>query len=317
MNGQQTTLSFHRRYSTVHREMRTGRAVFVKQYRHGDWGWSADVMQARTAREADIIQRLRESTWPNARFGTLDLISSDPVQAMLVTAAVEGTPLQDRLLDDFRRLGSRECLRALLIAGGWLRLFQELSTTSADAERIGENDPLDLVTYCTIRVRTIQSLGYGWMTRARGEHLVNAVGRLQDQAMQDDRRQVWCHGDYAAGNLLWDGRVLTAIDFAMAKLDVPLADVAYFIHRLQMLRIYFPWRRWPIDLWTRAFLRGYGRPDAECSPMYRALMIRHLLCRLQTYVRRPPDNLKQTLHVKWIRRCVRDRLLKELARSKH
>ena len=88
-----------------------------------------------------------------------------------------------------------------------------------------------------------------------------------------------------------------------------------FDHRLEMLRVYRPWIRSPIALWKRAFLHGYGRADAESSPMYRALMIRHLLCRLLTYVRRPPANLKQWLHYKWVRWRVRERLVAELARE--
>jgi hypothetical protein len=129
-----------------------------------------------------------------------------------------------------------------------------------------------------------------------------------------DQEPVWCHHDYCAGNMIWNGRTLTVIDFGMAGPGVPLLDVTYFIHRIAMLRIYVPWKRWPVGAWTRAFLRGYGRPEAAASPMYQALMIRHLLCRLLTYVHKPPHGLKQRLHNPWVRRCVRTTLLRHLSR---
>jgi hypothetical protein len=102
--------------------------------------------------------------------------------------------------------------------------------------------------------------------------------------------------------------MLTAIDFATAHSMFPLLDVTYFVHRLEMQRVYRPWKAWPIAAWRRAFLRGYGRPDADRSPMWQALMIRHLLCRLTTYVLRPPRNAKQAMHDRYVRWWLRRRL---------
>ena len=139
--------------------------------------------------------------------------------------------------------------------------------------------------------------------------LFDHLKHLSAAAPADEEARVWCHADYAPNNMLWDGTVFTPIDFGMACIERPLLDVTYFIHRLEMQRVYRPWKRWPISSWKRAFLRGYGRPDAEQSPMYRALMIRHWVCRLLTYVRRPPRNLKQRLHNAYVRACVRRRLI--------
>ena len=101
----------------------------------------------------------------------------------------------------------------------------------------------------------------------------------------------------------------------MATVDLALADVTYLIHRLEMQQIYRPWKCWPIGVWKRALLRGYGRDDAEISPMYRALMIRYRICRLLTYVRRSPRDLKQRLHDCWVRSILRYKLNRDALRS--
>ena len=296
-------------YSKVDREARDGRVVYLK----GDWGSTGEVIRARTKREAEVIGQLAEASQIGRRLGAVQLVSVDPSRATLVTEAAPGKPLSDYLLSSYRSVGP-ECLRDLWLAGKWLQVFQELPILPGDEIRISEHDPEDLVAYCDVRLKKIQSLGYKWLTETIRGRVLETVGRLVAGSPQGDQRRVWCHHDYAPGNVLWDGTTLTGIDFAMAGLDVPLVDATYFIHRLEMLPIYRPWKRWPIAAWKRAFLRGYGRPDAEASPMYEALMIRHLLCRLQTYVRRPPENLKQRLHNKWVRRCVREKLLRQLSR---
>ena len=312
MTSLSLTETYRREYSTVSRLVRDDQVVYVKQYIEGDWGCGRKVIEARTAREAEVADRLAMSRELRGRLGTVRIVSADPDRATLTTEAVPGKPLQERLAGNLRR--NTECLRAVYLAGKWLRVFQKLPILPGDETRIGEHDPEDLVAYCDVRLKKVRSLGYKWLTEDIRGRVLETVGQLVAGSPQGDQRRVWCHHDYAPGNVLWDGTTLTGIDFAMAGLDVPLVDATYFIHRLEMLPIYRPWKRWPIAAWKRAFLRGYGRPDAEASPMYEALMIRHLLCRLQTYVRRPPENLKQRLHNKWVRRCVREKLLRQLSR---
>ncbi|MFH1922686.1 MAG: phosphotransferase, partial [Planctomycetota bacterium] len=301
--------AYSRRYSTIRREVLETQVVYVKQYLEGDWGCTGDVIRARAAREGEVIGRLGELPGLSGRLGSMRLVSADPEQATVVTAAVGGRPLDEYARDEYRRYLNGPCLRAFFLAGKWLSVFQTLHVLPGDGERTGEYDPEDLVEYCDIRLKKTRSLGYRWLTEAVRDRVCGVVGGLVERSPEEDRRRVWSHHDYGPGNVMWDGTTLTAIDFAMASLDVPLVDVTYFIHRLEMMPIYFPWKRWPVAVWKRAFLRGYGRPDAEASPMYRALMIRHLLCRLQTYVRRPPENLKQRIHNAWVRRCVRAKLI--------
>ena len=166
-----------------------------------------------------------------------------------------------------------------------------------------------MVDYCQIRADRIRDSGYAWMTQRRRSMILSALARLRELAARDQEALTWSHGDYAPNNMIWDGRTLTPIDFAMANLDYPLKDVSYFIHRLEMLAIYAPHRRWPVDAWTRLFLAGYERPDAASAPTYRALSIRYWLCRLNTYVSRATRNEVQRWHARWVRQRVRTRLL--------
>ena len=121
------------------------------------------------------------------------------------------------------------------------------------------------------------------------------------------RRRVWCHSDYGPYNIIWDHRTLTPIDFAGAGLDVPLADVTYLIHRLEMLPLRYPWRRWPLVRWRRACLRGYGMPKAESSPVYRALMARFLLSRLKK-IAQQGGSRAASWYAAWCYRWTRKRL---------
>ena len=228
---------------------------------------------------------------------------------------MQGRELATAILGKFRTTVDRECLNALYLVGKWLRRFQTLPVMPKDEETFTEDDPTDLVEYCDIRMRRVLELGYGWPTDTVRRKIGRCLTTLLEQASEQDRRRVWSHGDYGPQNILWDGRLLTPIDFNTAKLSYPLQDVTYFIHRLEMFRIYCPWRRWPLGAWRRVILQGYGRPDAEQSPMYRAMMIRHLHCRLNTYVQRRVTKLKQRIHNAWTRQRVRARLLRLISQD--
>ncbi|HUT89241.1 MAG TPA: aminoglycoside phosphotransferase family protein [Thermoguttaceae bacterium] len=299
--------------SNVRRVEADGRAVYVKQYLpQGDLGVTPEVIHRRTSREMDLVKRMRSCPPPHSHLGILNLVYGDPKSGVLVTEEAPGPPVSQLVL---RRSASHGTLRALYSAGKWLRWFQSLPIKSGDGERFMDDDPLDLVEYCDLRIQAILQLGYGWPTDGIRRRLKANLRQLAQRFSPEDRRPVWTHGDYSPGNVLWDGSTLTPLDFAMAKLSFSLVDVTYFIHRLEMLGIYFPWRRWPIGTWKQAILRGYGRPDAERSAMYQAMMIRHLHCRLKTYVRRPPLNLKQRIHNAWTRKCVQKRLLKMMSQA--
>lgn len=298
--------------ATVTRTSKDGLPVYVKQYHEGDWGRSWDVVCARAARETSVLERLHGAQVFRGRLGTLTLANHNVTEGILTTFEVPGRPLDDYLLSAYRRPG-KLCHKALFLAGRWLRQFQRMAPLADDYAQISQFDSSDLLEYCDRRAAHLQELGYVWPTRAQRLQLRTVLQKLLSIAEPLDRQHVLSHGDYGPSNVLWDERTLTPIDFSMIHVDVPLADVTYFIHRCQLLAVFFPWRRWPLLAWQRAFLRGYGRAGAETSPIYRAMMIRHWLCRLTSFVRKQPANMKQALHNAWIRRCARQNLTRLIA----
>lgn len=295
--------------STVIRMQEQGRTLYAKRYiERPDEGVTDEINRARAAREAELLLRLDKSDLFGGDLGVLKLVSSDASAASLVTEEVPGNNLQDYLWESVYNGDQSSFLRGLNAAGRWLRQFQSLPIRPEDRTRFGDREPYDLIENCTIRLETIKDCGYPWPTTAVRERLVARLAELIDSAEEGDRGFVWSHCDYGPWNILWDGRRLTPLDFYACRTDFPLVDVTYFIHRLEMQSVYFPWRRLPVKDWKQAFLKGYGRPDADRSPMYHALMIRQHVCRLLTYVRRPMINLKQQIHNRWVRRAVRARL---------
>jgi tRNA A-37 threonylcarbamoyl transferase component Bud32 len=269
-------------------------------------GVTEEVVRHRTQREMDLIGRLEHLDLA-PELGRLRLIEGDPNAGVLVTEAVAGRPLSEFVLGEFHRDANRG-IKALSLAGAWLRQFQSLPITEVDRTFEPQQEAEDLPAYCDTRLCRMRHYGYRWVTDQFRGKVCRTLEQLVQSSPEEDRCLVWAHADYAPNNILWDGERLTPVDFAMSHADYPLTDVTYLIHRLEMLSVYFPWRSWPLETWRRAILEGYGRPDAESSPMYWALMIRHLHCRLTTYVRRRPRCLKERLHNAWTRWRVRERL---------
>jgi Ser/Thr protein kinase RdoA (MazF antagonist) len=301
------------RNSEADRTKLEGKTAYVKRYSAGGWGKDEPSTRARLEREADMILRMEQPGLFPPRLGTLRLLAVDPKRLQIVTEEVPGEPLDRWLTDPYRRAIGRDCLRALSLAGRWLRRFQALAATDADAAPVSSIEPHDLHEYCRLRLDAIAELGYVWEDKRFRGRLDETLTRLLAQVPMEDQRSVLGHGDFHAGNMIWDGAKLTVIDFGMVSLKPPLADAASFLHRLELMRVYRPWKRWPLALWKRAFLRGYGRRDAERSPAFMAQMIRLWVCRLHSFVARPTPTIKDRVHNAWVRRCARDRLMAAVA----
>lgn len=299
--------SQRRRPSKPERQVQSGRAVYVKRHELGVWLDTDDVVKARAAREVEIINRLASLPRLGGRLGAVKVVRSDLENATVVTDEVPGQPLQTFFASRNARVLHQSVTRGLHLAGRWLREFQKLPTDS-DVAVSRPADPEDFVEYCDFRLRTMNEMGYAWADeKVRTRTLVWLREQLS-AADPEDHRLVWSHGDYGPFNLMWDGHCLTPIDFETSKLEFPLLDVVYLINRIEMLPIQFPWRRWPIALWRRACLRGYGCADAIERPIYRAIQVRHLLCRLQTLVRTAPTSQAEAWHNRWVRACLKRRL---------
>lgn len=276
-----------------------GQSVFVKQYHGGDWGRPPEVMQAQAAAEVDVVRRISSQLEVSPRLGRMRIVQSDPHDASLTTEKVPGESVQAALLQSRPTTRRGSCTRAILLAGRWLRMFQDIPTDGFSPVQ-AETEPFEMVDYCDIRLRTLLDLHVAWPKAADRDLILDWLRQRMRETPDSLKQPRWCHGDFGPTNLFWDGQILTPIDFATCSLNYSLIDATYFIHRLEMLRLRFPWRRWPITLWRRAILRGYGTPEAQKLPIYSALALRHLLCRLQTLVYYHPCDLKQRFHNAWL-----------------
>ncbi len=284
--------------SQIRRTIRDGAAVFEKQYVTNDWDDDIAVVRQRAQREVEILTQVAGCDLFSGRLGVVRIAKADPDAATIATHEITGMSLGQFILHG---KNVETNLMPWFLAGRWIRQFQALKLVDYSSEVVSKKDPSDIVDYCDFRLRSLAKLGYKWPTETTRKVLLQTIKDLRDRCEDSDTTAVWVHADYAPGNLMWDGRMLTPIDFAMVRSGAPLDDVTYLIHRLEMHKIYRPWLRLPVPALRRAILRGFGHPAADQSAAYKILMIKHQICRLLTYVRRPANSLKQTLHDRYVR----------------
>ena len=249
--------------------------------------------------ETAVLERLSSEPPGHPRLGSCMLEHIDPERREIVTREVPGDTLQDHLLASSRH-ARRRLLRGVFLAGYWLRHWQQWPLNALARESLVDNGASDLVAYCDIRIKRLQSERPRLLPPRLVDRIRKFVGDSTENAAELSEEMVWSHGDYAPGNIIWDGTTLTPIDFGMAGLDYPLTDITYFIHRVEMLTIYFPWKRIPVASIREAVLRGYGsHRDVTETAAYRALMIRHLLCRLVTHYQ-DGGSMARRIHREWI-----------------
>ncbi len=291
--------------SKIQRVVRGGDAIYEKQYVTNEWDDDIGLIRQRARREIELIRLLACSDLFGERLGVVRIAGSNPQAATLATHEIAGMSL-GQFIHEGNNVETN--LTPWFLAGRWLRQFQTLNLEDFADETISKRDPTDIVDYCELRLRSLADYGYQWPNDSTRNELLQTIEELRNRAEQAETKPVWVHADYAPGNLMWDARVLTPIDFAMVRLGTPLDDATYLIHRLEMHKIYRPWLRLPVAAIRRAILRGLGRPTAEQSAAYQMLMIKHKICRLHTYARRPPNSLKQSLHDRWVRAILRRQL---------
>lgn len=293
--------------SSVERLERDGRGVFVKRFHTSGWQQTPEIVRARIAREADLLNRMQRD-WPthNQRLGCVECLEADPAALRMTLAEAPGETLLAQVVRSSRWNRPPLSAAPAYLAGRWLRALQTLPFTAADAEPLND-DPDDLVAYCELRLDRLRQQRPDWLSTTQRDRVKSLLERLVQRASHIDLRRVWSHADFYPGNIIWDGHTLTPIDLSMCRLDYPLADLSYFVHCLYILRIQFPWGRWPVVRWEEAILRGIGRPGAHREPMYQALMIRQMLCKL-TGLARERAHGAAAMHNRWIANRARERL---------
>ena len=296
-----------RQSSVVCQSVLDGLPVYVKRYTNGGWNRTPEVILNQARREVEIIERLSTLQGLKHNLGIINVLDVDESSLQIVTERVDGRLLQESLRNENGMATWRTHARALFLAGKWIRVFQGLSTDGY-FNHPSPSNPEDLADYFQIRINSMRECGYHRITEEKQAQILDWLNKMLQATPTDYLRKVWCHGDYGPFNLIWNGRVLTPIDFATCQLNNSLLDISCLIHRLEMLPIQFPWKRWPIGLWKGAVLRGYGLPNVEELPIYRVLQVRYLICRLLSLVTNTPNSFRQRVHNAWVRHHVVARL---------
>ncbi len=295
----------------VRRELRDGRWVYVKQYQVDNWDATAEVIADRIELELRTLNRIDEQRDWHRRLGKMEIVEADADSGTIVTVEVPGATVS-HWISSYRPSQYRTLLNIFYQSGRWIRTFQKLEVTEADLRPIGEKNPIDPCDYLQIRINELVQRGYRGISASQWDTVLDTVRFLNTQFDANDRTLVMCHHDYSPGNIVTDGYHVTPIDYQMTAPGSPLLDVAYFLHRVEMTRLYRPWLRRPWKQWRNAFIAGYGRADLTETPLYKSLLIRLYVLRLLTYARPKNPSIKETLHCKWLMAAIRHKLLREL-----
>ena len=79
---------------------------------------------------------------------------------------------------------------------------------------LSEKDPSSMVEYCDVRLSSLKDYGFSWPNPETRQSILDCINQLVSEFDFSEER-VLVHADYAPGNLIWGGGVLTPIDFAM------------------------------------------------------------------------------------------------------
>lgn len=299
MSGSETTSLIevprdHDRTVVVRELKADGKSVYRKRYLATKNSRGPGEIQRIVEREADLLTRMYESFREETGVSSMRLAEVDIESASLVLEEAPGTPLQDQLFS--RQAGNGSILLGIERAGKWLRRLHMVPVTPEDHFQIGNTDPPRFQDYCNIRLNRIEA-AIPWVKQKNFRNrFLAALDQLDGLTPNGYDLNYWSHGDYGPFNLLWDGQTLTAIDYERARPNSRFIDVAYFLMRLDTLQWGRPWRQFPVTDWKSAFLQGFGDPDVESRPEYRACQLKHLVCRLGTCVLYPGTRLLQRTH---------------------
>jgi len=298
-----------RRFSTVKREIRGGRAVYVKNYLSGSVEKDESIIRERVRREVELLSQLSADSFPYWRLGLMEVLGADLDKGEVVTAEAPGEPL-DECYRKAWILPAKGLISASMLAGKWLRCFHD-AAVHGSLVNIASSDRVSVADFCAVRIDDLNQHDFHWPKALnQGERVLETLRFLEAQSERAKDPCICSHNDYAPYNVLWSGSILTGIDFTAWGAEHRTVDVTLYVHRLRMSALERPWLFPYIPQWRRAFIRGYG-PNVVDDPMYRANLLRHQLCSLTSLVSNSGDTLKSRMHDRWIRFA----LIRDLVRS--
>jgi len=284
-----------------------GHNVVIKKYRVTDTGPDAETLRKRVEREARLLTLLSQAKGRPRRLGVVQLLAVRPEDYTIELAVVPGQPVETLFFSSLRA-ARPTLLRVAWLAGRWLRWFQQAVPVDGNKASEDCDTASNLPEYCRIRLERLCKFRNSQANQTLCAAALRRLNELLAKVDLANRKVVVVHADYAPFNIIWDGYSLTPVDFGMAKVGDPWIDVTYFMHRLLIGPAYRPWQRIPVGAATKAFLRGYGEPQATQCPLFQAFLIRHTINRLTHYTLAVPRNIGERVQFLWLRYFLRRQL---------
>ena len=196
-------------------------------------------------------------------------IASFPDQGVIVTAELEGTPL-DRVLRHWRHRRNPPSLEAIATRiGAWLRAYQRSSGTRGDWS-VDDNR-----AYLDDRLRYLaRSLGESARTRA-----LTAFDRIAAELPAEPEALVPIHADLCPGNIMvTPGGGVAVLDFATAQSGTRYHDIAHLYLHLELARGRARRRGIALGPMQDTLLAAFDRPAALTHPLFRLMLLQHVVC---------------------------------------
>lgn len=175
------------------------------------------ILKFRVNGEAEAAQKMAEAHRSAARaladlpgYAAPEVLAFDPASGALLLSWVNGVTLQDAVSD-----GQVSVPDLVPHVGRWM----------AALHRRGETDHVPFNGAWMLR-RLDQMAAKGVPATSRFAACRTALGQMADQLHDAPVHRAVIHGDLKLGNLMWDGQVMTGIDFENTGLHPVCRDAA-------------------------------------------------------------------------------------------
>jgi hypothetical protein len=216
---------------------------------------------------------------------TMRPIAVFPDEMAIVTEEVAGVTF-DRLLRD-ALWGRRLPMPVELIAeriGTWVRTYQ----TVIDVEGILVLE--DRRRYLDDRLRKLAATTV--LTEAERQRVLDRFDELAAQIVPQSQPLVAIHADLCPSNILIsEGGGVAILDFAMAKAGCRFHDLSHLHMHLEFLRWRPRLKSGVVSHVQTALLRGYAAEALEHDPLFRLMLLQHVVCHIAQLLERPSSAL--------------------------
>ncbi len=216
-----------------------------------------------------------------------------PDNLLIITRTAEGVPLYKLLLAAPRNMEAAQ--HGVRLAGEWLRYF--LSSVPDEPVMY---DPAQLLEYMEVRLKRLESDSRRHFPTGLGDRIRRFVESQGQRLSSEERRVHLSHSDYNPGNILIQGNRITVLDFGRRVPESYLLDLSRLYHQLELFTYKPRFSRKRIARLQEVLLQGFGDPAAVELPIFRLLLLRHLVNHVVTISNYWRQSLPEMLYNRWV-----------------